>query len=384
MAINLVFSRLANISLFVLALSLASCGTEEAAKDEAENTEELLALGRKLYSEKHLDGNSFTCQTCHGLSDASDADGQKYIKVGHPIGDAYNRTSFKNGAITSLLEAVNTCRVEWMAATNYTSMDADWLALNRYLEQEAEGREGSVVSFEIASLPDDLSGGSIDDGKVHFKKTCGLCHGEEARGSKLGPSIAKSSLTDATIAKKVRTSGLSDSQVYDGLTGGRMPFWSSNRLTDNHLRDILAFLKTTTGEEVVTQEDSGSENPVDISLSGGVRSSCGKTHAKIGQSFTFPDATYHKVAGTVTIVDDCTLKIDNFSFDGGGIVVQIYSGVDGNYINGTALSKDIYGTSFSEQEVVFSLPEGFDLDQMNGISVWCVDVKVSFGDGILQ
>jgi hypothetical protein len=86
------------------------------------------------------------------------------------------------------------------------------------------------------------------------------------------------------------------------------------------------------------------------------------------------------------MIDNCTLELTGFVFDGRGIVVQAYTGVDGNFFgNGVhAISANLVGPAFNNATLQFSLPDGVSLDDFNSFSIWCVAVGVSFGDGIFR
>jgi hypothetical protein len=94
----------------------------------------------------------------------------------------------------------------------------------------------------------------------------------------------------------------------------------------------------------------------------------------------------HSVSGTATIVDDCTIEITNFNYDGGGIIVEVYAGIDEDYQPpvGFAISDNIFGTRFENQTFTVQLPTNKTLDDLNGISIWCSDVGVSFGDSLFN
>ena len=93
----------------------------------------------------------------------------------------------------------------------------------------------------------------------------------------------------------------------------------------------------------------------------------------------------HDVGGTAVIVDNCTIRIDNFTFDDGGINVQIYGGQNGDYDRGPSLSGNLLrGQPYLGEELIVKLPDGVTLDDFDGISVWCVPIGLSFGDGIFE
>ena len=195
--------------------------------------------GESLYLERHTDGNTFACATCHALEEPA-PDGIR--RPGHPIGDAANRPSFKNGQLDELLDAVNSCRVEWMAAPAFAPDDARWAALFDYLSEAAGEDEAAALTYEIVVPPSNLDGGDAMVGQSLFNASCVACHGVDATGTELAPALRGSLLDAQTVATRTRTSGDANSAVYEGLTGGRMPFWAADRLSDNELVDVIAFV----------------------------------------------------------------------------------------------------------------------------------------------
>jgi hypothetical protein len=110
---------------------------------------------------------------------------------------------------------------------------------------------------------------------------------------------------------------------------------------------------------------------------------CAKTSAKIGQVATLQTRA-HAVAGTATIIDNCTIELRNFSYDGGGLPdVFAYGGKAGNYAAGFAFGKNLFGTRLTNATVTLTLKDG-DLDNLDGISIWCIRAGVSFGDGLFR
>jgi mono/diheme cytochrome c family protein len=346
-------------------LSLPALFTLSACSSSGGDT---AASGEALFMEPDPDGNTFACATCHALEEPA-PDG--YRRPGHPVGDAANRPSFKNGQLTELRDAVNSCRVEWMTAPPLDETDLRWLALFDYLSQLAGEVDAAALSFEIVQPPPELSGGDAEAGQALFNESCIVCHGRDASGTSQAPALRGELLDAETIAVRVRTSGLEESTVYDGLAGGRMPFWSAERLTDEELLDLIAFVLSNDG-------GAGGGGP-----SGDLRQ-CDATHPKVGlvaELSTFA----HQVSGTAVIVDDCTIRVDDFVFDGGGIDVRFYSGLEGNYVDGFSMSEEDLRRpeGYDGSETVYAqLPEGRSLDELDGISVWCVPVAASFGDGL--
>lgn len=96
---------------------------------------------------------------------------------------------------------------------------------------------------------------------------------------------------------------------------------------------------------------------------------------------------FHLVEGTVTVVDSTTIRVDDFHFDGLGLSVYFYLGASNStadFVNGIAVGPELVGTPFNGGSLVMSLPPGETIDGYFGVTVWCVDVAISFGDGTFQ
>jgi len=59
-------------------------------------------------------------------------------------------------------------------------------------------------------------------------------------------------------------------------------------------------------------------------------SGCSSDHPLVGATADFT-TRFHDVVGTVTVLDDCSLEVTNFGYDGLGPNVFFYTGVDGNF-----------------------------------------------------
>ena len=323
--------------------------------------------GQAVYSQPVLAGNTFACQTCHALDEPAE-DGIR--RPGHAIGDATRRSSYKNGQFTDMLDAVNTCLVEWMLAPPWQEDDEEWIALHDFLDSRVQTAAADPIAIDIVQPPADLAGGDAASGQELFNSSCVVCHGMNAVGTERAPPLLGSLLEPAYIAQRIRTSGLTDSSTYDGLTGGRMPFWGADRLSDDELRDVVAFVDQN--EPDITQPGNGSDGPA--------ARECDATHPRVGQTAEFRTLA-HGVRGTARIVDDCHIEIENFFYDGNGIDVRVYSGQGGNYSGGVAMTGDLLKRGgYQNESITATLPEGTTLDDLDGISIWCVDVGVNFGD----
>jgi hypothetical protein len=94
----------------------------------------------------------------------------------------------------------------------------------------------------------------------------------------------------------------------------------------------------------------------------------------------------HRVSGTVTIVDERTLRLDNFNYDGTAPAVYVYativdsraSQIAGRSV-GPELKQALTNASFTVQ-----LPLGQTLDAYGAVSIWCADFRVNFGSGTFK
>jgi len=107
---------------------------------------------------------------------------------------------------------------------------------------------------------------------------------------------------------------------------------------------------------------------------------CGTGHAKIGYSGDF-ETFAHNVSGKATIIDDCTIEISLFSYDGGGPDVYMYGAKAHDYSGSSAfaLGPKLNGRVHNNEKFLIKLPNGKTLDDLTGLSVWCVDFAADFG-----
>ena len=322
--------RVFALSLMTLvSLTLAACGDkgDDGPPMEPEASSELGKEGERVYRSLVDDGNSFTCATCHALTEPA----TEFRRPGHSLGDAASRPSYKNGQISELREAVNSCLTEWMNAEAWPVEDQRWLALEAFLGEIAPS-SAEALSFTVLAAPSaaELVGGDPDNGQASFNASCAGCHGEDGGGTERGLAIAGRPLDPEYIARRVRTSGRGDSSVYDGLTGGVMPFWAADRLSSEELVDIVAWLTandgtadgpddgddgvddgpddgmddgTDDGVDDGPMDDGTDDGTTDGSDDGTSGGNCPSTHAKIGQTAELVEA-FHDVGGTAEIIDD--------------------------------------------------------------------------------
>ena len=381
-----------------LALSLASCAADKSGSESS-------ASGLRVYQEPLSDGNTFACSTCHALAEPT-SNGMR--RPGHPIADATRRSHWKNGRAASFLEATNSCVTEWMGASAWTESEPRFIALRDFLDAEAGTQPAADLSFAIVEPPTDVSGGDPERGRALFDDTCVVCHGSGGVGTNRGPSIAHSKRAPAYIAERIRKSGNPTSTVYQGLTGGVMPFWAEDRLSDAELRDLIAFIAAPseqpgpgTGGNGAGDNGNGGNGGVGPGTggggtggaggadamaatggTGGTGTGCTANHARVGWHADLGINTGEgQVRGLVTMVDDCTLELSGFSYDGNGIDVRVYGSKNANFRPGFSIGPDLVGRHFDNDTLRVQLPAGKTLDDLDWVSIWCVAVGANFGSG---
>lgn len=115
-------------------------------------------------------------------------------------------------------------------------------------------------------------------------------------------------------------------------------------------------------------------------LNGGNSGNCAQTHSKVGWNGYFSTLA-HNVSGKATIIDDCTIFISEFYYDGGGPEVYVYAAKEHDYngMSAFAISQRISNIAYQNGSLTLKLPDGKTLDDLTGLSVWCVDFAANFG-----
>ena len=126
-----------------------------------------------------------------------------------------------------------------------------------------------------------------------------------------------------------------------------------------------------------TDQDTTSDTGIDTGRD------CPSTHERVGWTAEITDGGVgHGVSGHAEIIDDCTVRITDFEFDGSGPNVHVYGAADGNFSSGFSMTDALARpTPYEGETIIAKLPEGESLDNLDAISVWCVDFEVDFGSG---
>jgi len=108
---------------------------------------------------------------------------------------------------------------------------------------------------------------------------------------------------------------------------------------------------------------------------------CSSNHSLVRYTGDFT-TYFHGVEGTATIIDDCTIQINNFSYDGSGPEVYFYAALDLDFNSSEAfkIGAKLSGNNYNSSSITLKLPYGKTLDDLNSLSVWCVEFLANFGD----
>ena len=89
--------------------------------------------------------------------------------------------------------------------------------------------------------------------------------------------------------------------------------------------------------------------------------------------------TAHDVSGTAVIVDEDTIEIRDFVYDGGGINARMFLVVDGAPFDREIELTDNLVGSPSEGETMTLDLKGASFEDFDLLTLWCIPAGVSFG-----
>jgi hypothetical protein len=113
---------------------------------------------------------------------------------------------------------------------------------------------------------------------------------------------------------------------------------------------------------------------------------CAADDPRVGQTAVLR-GYLHGVSGTARIVDNCTIDIENFSYDGIGMDVRVVGFKDNDVANGIPLTANIRyqrESGYNNETLTVPLPEGVTLDDIEGVAILCETFQINFGDGICE
>jgi thiosulfate dehydrogenase len=210
--------------------------------------------GEALFRDLALAGNSFNayaCSTCHEAlaGEAGDA-----ILPGAPLAGAVDRPSYWGGQESDLLGAINHCLYFFMLKNEpWTADDEEAEAMYAYLESlpaDVDARKAAPFTpvYGLSSPP---QGDATRGAEVHAR-ACGSCHGAPHTGAarlvERAPALPDETLEKHPLGEYTaseRRLVFVEKIRHGGFVGygGQMPPFSSERLSEQDLGDLLTFFQ---------------------------------------------------------------------------------------------------------------------------------------------
>jgi cytochrome c553 len=214
------------------------------------------SVGRRLFYSPAISTNGLSCAQCHAdFDEEKRADG--LIRAGHSLYNGTRRDTWwgrdpeKPDHFPNMAAAAVVC-VEYYMRNPGKLTAQQLLNLQKYLEfitkrpvsspqfiAPAADKTGRYLGFE---------GGNKFKGRDYFYAACHTCHPNGNEG--IAPAIPRNR-DPAFYAKKIREGdGLGavlpglDPNAYDRLSGLFMPFFGADRLDNQKIRDIIAYIRS--------------------------------------------------------------------------------------------------------------------------------------------
>ncbi|MCB2205703.1 cytochrome c [bacterium] len=243
--------------LFLMAMLLlfSACGSQKSDSEgsgegmDSASQEELAAKGQEIFRNRSYGEVEIACIDCHADFDESLANDDR-IRPGHSILGAHQRVEAWNGEFSGdglRRTAAGAAKCAYLYQEKGSGIEdaiseSDARALMAYYAYVSPGNEPPKLSWEAVTWPGDadfdedtfekeLEGitklrGDAARGEVMFDRACGPCH-----DTGLGPAVR-------IVKRKAE-------HVPAAVRGGNdsMPFFSRDKLTDQDIADIQAFLQ---------------------------------------------------------------------------------------------------------------------------------------------
>jgi len=229
------------ILTLIVAWVAAAIGTQALAQGAGNAAE-----GKKLFVDSGEDLDYPSCAHCHAtVSAAEELAKTGHIKPAFPVFNSAHRGAWKNkkaGKVATAGDAGNFCVKAFQKRKKFK---ADKLAhVNAYLATLSPSTtiKPRKINYK-PKLPESLDGGDAIKGQKAVQIYCGACHG--ASDDHLQFELRPGKKAKLKIAMKVRgwvrSSKAESGRVFNPAKG-QMSFFAKDRLSDETLLDILAYL----------------------------------------------------------------------------------------------------------------------------------------------
>lgn len=94
---------------------------------------------------------------------------------------------------------------------------------------------------------------------------------------------------------------------------------------------------------------------------------------------------FHEVGGTAEIIDENTIEVTDWTFDGGGLNARLFLAVDGApFFSDYELTDNLVGEPSDGVTLTLPIPDQAELENWDSIVMWCVPVGAIFGMGVFE
>jgi mono/diheme cytochrome c family protein len=237
----------------VVAVLFVGCGSGEKKEGNAEGTdtaaiEQLAQKGQEIFRDRHLGESGVACMDCHTDYD-EDSKNDGRIRAGHSILGAHKRAQTWNGefsgdALRRTAAGAAKCAYQFQArgqSIETALSEQEAAALMAFYQYISTSDEPPMLNWTAVTYPGDpdfsaealkteletiesLRGDATRGEKV-FGMACAFCH-----ENGLGPAMRIVKRKVANLPRNARTGDET------------MPFFSRDKLTDQDIADIKAFI----------------------------------------------------------------------------------------------------------------------------------------------
>ena len=105
------------------------------------------------------------------------------------------------------------------------------------------------------------------------------------------------------------------------------------------------------------------------------------TSSRVGWT-ALVEGTAHDVGGVAVVVDEATIEVRDFTYDGGGINARFFLVVDGgSFSDQLELTGNLVGSPSDGDTLTLPIPSDATNELWDAITLWCLPAGVSFGFG---
>lgn len=211
------------------------------------------ALGEKLFHAPTTggEGNKMTCFHCHAKSDEKAGlqlkDG--HVRAANTVFNSGKRGKFWGGFASTAAKAASICQKQYMLGSGLSAEQEEQLQafIDAISPESSPALDFTTTYRSMETLLRDPTGGDAAKGKKLADKYCMTCHLD----GRVGPVWAPGLYEPDWVVRRVRRG--------EGHSNKQMPNWTTARLPDNDLRDIVTYLTSPASAAPVFNRNKSAE-----------------------------------------------------------------------------------------------------------------------------